>query len=279
MIAFLIDADNLSNPAWIHTALEKLSAEGNIAIRRAYGSPENLKGLGETMRTWAIRPYVNASLSKNTTDLSLAVDAMFLACQTPAPSVIAIGSGDADFVPLVMRLRELGIKVICISEQNKMSAEAIPAYDAVMYVVDHAMETPSTSAASASKKKKAPAAKTATNPKKKKVASKPTDPSPAIAATTPASKPAATKTPARKTEKKPTSTPNKTPEIDDILAALTELKTDEWMPLGNVVKILRDKKLLGKNAATTKFFAKFPSHFELTPEKQPNQLRLIATSR
>jgi len=215
MIAFLIDADNLSNPAWIHMALEKLSAEGNIAIRRAYGSPENLKGLSETMRTWAIRPYVNASLSKNTTDLSLAVDAMFLACQRPAPSIIAIGSGDADFVPLVMRLRELGIKVICISEQNKMSVEAIPAYDAVMYVVDHAMDTCLTSS---SKKKKAPAAETATKPKKKNVAGKPTEPSPPISITTPS-----TNTTARKTGKKTTSTPTIAKEIDAILAALTEL--------------------------------------------------------
>jgi uncharacterized LabA/DUF88 family protein len=32
-----------------------------------------------------------------------------LACQLPKPTVIAIGSGDADCVPLVVRLRERGI--------------------------------------------------------------------------------------------------------------------------------------------------------------------------
>ena len=73
------------------------------------GSAENLKGLSQTMLAWAIRPFVNLSLSKNTTDVALAVDAMELECQSPKPTVIAIGSGDADFVPLEVRLRKRGI--------------------------------------------------------------------------------------------------------------------------------------------------------------------------
>lgn len=105
MKVFLIDADNLSSSAWIEEAFNSLEAtEGTLAVRRAYGSAENLKGLAQTMLAWAIRPYVNLSLTKNTTDVALAVDAMELACQTPKPSVIAIGSGDADFVPLVVLL-------------------------------------------------------------------------------------------------------------------------------------------------------------------------------
>ncbi len=94
MIVFLIDADSLSSSAWIEEACSSLEAsEGKIAVRRAYGSAENLKGLAQTMLAWAIRPFVNLSLSKNTTDLALAVDAMELACETPKPTVMAIGSG------------------------------------------------------------------------------------------------------------------------------------------------------------------------------------------
>lgn len=60
MIAFLIDADNFSEPAWIDEAFQTLErTEGPIAIRRAYGSAENLKGLADTLRVWAIRPFVN----------------------------------------------------------------------------------------------------------------------------------------------------------------------------------------------------------------------------
>ena len=135
MIVFLIDADNLSSAAWIEEACTSLeSSEGSLSVRRAYGSAENLKGLSQTMLAWAIRPFVNLSLTKNTTDVALAVDAMELACQSPKPTVIAIGSGDADFVPLVVRLRERGIRMICVSERTKMASEAVHAYDSVLFV-------------------------------------------------------------------------------------------------------------------------------------------------
>lgn len=135
MIVFLIDADNLSDPAWVQEAFQVLEKEeGAVSIRRAYGSAENLKGLTEPMRAWAIRPFVNLSLSKNTTDVSLAIDAMELACQTPRPTLIAIGSGDADFAPLVVRLRERGVRVLCVSKRGKLAQDAVPAYDQVIYV-------------------------------------------------------------------------------------------------------------------------------------------------
>ncbi|MBE0587770.1 MAG: NYN domain-containing protein, partial [Hydrogenophaga sp.] len=135
MRVFLIDADNLSSPGWVDEAFKALeTAEGSIAVRRAYGSAENLKGLADTLRTWAIRPFVNQSLSKNTTDIALAADAMAFACQQPTPAMIVIGSGDADFVPLVVRLRERGIQVVCVTEASKMAPEAVPAYDRVLYV-------------------------------------------------------------------------------------------------------------------------------------------------
>ena len=77
MIAFLIDADNFSSPAWIDEAFQTLErTEGSISIRRAYGSAENLKGLANALRIWAVRPFVNLPLPKNTTDMSLAVEAM-----------------------------------------------------------------------------------------------------------------------------------------------------------------------------------------------------------
>jgi len=65
MVVLLFDADNLSAPACVNEALETLEAgEGTIAVRRAYGSAENLKGLAETLRTWAVRPSGNLSLTK-----------------------------------------------------------------------------------------------------------------------------------------------------------------------------------------------------------------------
>lgn len=188
MVVFLIDADNLSSAAWVDEAFNAIeSSEGPMAVRRAYGSAENLKGLAEPMRLWAIRPFVNLSLSKNTTDMALAVDAMELACQTPSPKTVVIGSGDADFVPLVVRLRERGIKVLCVSEFRKMAPEAVKAYDSVIYVGRDAAPTEPTKV----EKSKA-AAKTA-SPASKKTPAKAL--AKAAAKKSPAAKKAAAKNP------------------------------------------------------------------------------------
>jgi uncharacterized LabA/DUF88 family protein len=263
MIALLIDADNLSNPEWIKEAIETLERnDGSIAIRRAYGSSENLKGLSEVLRLRAIRPIVNLFLTKNTTDISLAVDAMELACLTHCPKQIVIGSGDMDFIPLVVRLRERGIRVVCVSERSKMAQDAIPAYDQIIYVgADHAVslevKTPKSSTASAVSTTRTSTKKTEESTPPAKVA---------------APKPATTK----KVAKKATSTAAKAPTTyTEILKALPKLRDGQWMHLSEAAKILRDKKQLTKNAASTKLFKHFPKHFELKPATKPNQVRFI----
>ena len=98
--------------------------EGPISIRHAYEGAKNLKGLADTLHAWAVRPFDNLPLLKNTTDMSLAVDAMELACMTPQPKLVVIGLGNLDFIPLVVRLRERGIKAVCVTEQSKMAQNA-----------------------------------------------------------------------------------------------------------------------------------------------------------
>lgn len=259
MIVFLIDADNLSSPAWVNEAITAIEAtEGPVAVRRAYGSAENLKGLAESLRDWAIRPFLNVYLTKNTTDMALAVDAMELACQMPAPKTMVIGSGDADFVPLVVRLRERGIKVLCASEYRKMAPEAVKAYDGVIYVGRSAVaETAVAKASPVAKKAVAPA------PAVKKV---------------PAKKAPATK----KVSAKPVTTASVTPAEqvtkDMILDAIPKLRSGEWLQISDAAKALHDKKLLSKNASSPKLFKRFPQSFELKPERQPNLVRLTDAS-
>lgn len=271
MRVFLIDADNLSSPAWVDEAFQALeTAEGSIAVRRAYGSAENLKGLADTLRTWAIRPFVNLSLSKNTTDIALAADAMAFACQQPAPAMIVLGSGDADFVPLVVRLRERGIQVVCVSEASKMAPEAVPAYDRVLYV-GHAASarrsSPSPAPAAAPAKARraataaAPAAKAAAKKAPAKKAAPVASPAPKVLARKPSAKPAA---------------PTDGLTVPRILAAVPALEAGAWQPLGEVAKALRDGGLLGKSALSTKLFKKFPEHFELRPGRQPNEVRWVS---
>jgi hypothetical protein len=263
MIAFFLDADNLSSSAGIDQAFQILNKlEGPIAIRRAYGAPEKLKGLEDALRTWAIRPFANLALSKNTTDVSLAVDAMEIACLTPKPRLVVIGSGDADFVPLVLRLRERGIKAICVCEQGKMAEDAIPAYDEVVYVTSSrpkpAIKNKALDDAAVTvRAKKKPGAKTA--------GSKDTE----------IKKASVKEVAMQKTVKAPPSRAAGDVTADEILSVAPELRKGEWMHLGNVVKILHDQNLLSKNAASTKLFKRFPTYFELSPQKQPSQIRWI----
>lgn len=277
MRVFLIDADNLSSSAWVDEAFQALeTAEGSIAVRRAYGSAENLKGLADTLRTWAIRPFVNLSLSKNTTDIALAADAMEFACQQPAPTLIVIGSGDADFVPLVVRLRERGIQVVCVSEAGKMAPEAVSAYDRVVYVghaasAHRSAASSAPAAAPAKARRSAPAAAPAAKAAAKKVAAKKA----ATRKEAPVAPPAP-KEVVRKTAAKP-ATPADGLTVPRILVAVPTLAAGAWQPLGDVAKALRDGGLLGKSALSTKLFKKFPAHFELRPGRQPNEVRLVAS--
>ena len=266
MIIFLIDADNLSMPVWIDEAFKKIeSSEGVISVRRAYGRAENLKGLEEVLRTYAIRPYLNLYLTKNTTDLALAVDAMEFACQLRMPKTVFIGSGDADFLPLVVRLRERGIRTVCVSARNKMSKEAISAYDQVIYVgLDKATED-QVSSEVASLSVSIPAV----IPAKKVVVKKPASKKVAVKALP------AKKAPVKKVVAKKVSTTPLIATVALILESVQSLSDGGWHSLGEVHKPLLDAKLIGKSAASTKVFKKFPHHFELMPEKQPNQVRYI----
>ena len=133
-VALLIDADNLSSPESVEEALRRLTElVGPVAIRRAYGSADNLKGLATVMRDLAIRPILNDPLTKNTTDMLLAVDALDLWYEC-APAVIAIGTGDADFAPLALRLRERGVRLICFSQKTKLAPDIRAYYEQVFIV-------------------------------------------------------------------------------------------------------------------------------------------------
>jgi hypothetical protein len=243
-VALLIDADNLSSPEAVEEALRKLTElVGPVAIRRAYGSADNLKGLATVLRDQAIRPIVNDPLSKNTTDMLLAVDALDLWYQC-APSVMALGTGDADFAPLALRLRERGVRLICFSQKTKLSPDIRAYYEQVFVVRAKSVVADSPAAAPAPVRKPRP--------------------------------PAVKKTPA------PAAAPVVAPAVDSaaqavqaILAAVPGLQEGQTVALNEAVRLLHDAQLLGKNASSLKFFKKYAPRFELSPEVQPTKLRFL----
>jgi hypothetical protein len=287
MNVFLIDADNLNSGAWIDEAFRVLEdSEGPMPVRRAYGSAENLKGLADALRVWAVRPFVNLSLTKNTTDIALAVDAMEFACQVPSPRMVVIGSGDADFVPLVVRLRERGIRMVCVSERGKMGREAVSAYDRVILVGQEQAAYEAQTAAAISQ---APPQDTPTgrSPARKVTTKK------APAAKAPAKKVAAKKVAAKTAAAKKTSNTSavvRDPapvvvvlenagsqthviDVSAILLAVPALKAGQPQPLAAVAKALLDAKLRGKNLTATKLLKKFPDHFALLPPEKPRTVQ------
>ena len=132
-VAFLIDADNLS-PGAIEEAFDQLQRLGvNLTVRRAYGGLEKLSGARDILRKKAVSALLNHG--RGTTDVSLVVDAMDLLHRSGLPTTVAIGSSDADFAPLAVRLREANIRVICFAEPLKADDVALSrAYDEVVYL-------------------------------------------------------------------------------------------------------------------------------------------------
>ena len=113
-IAVLIDADN-SPAAKIDAVLSQVAAAGNAHVRRAYGdwkSPR-MKGWEDRLQEFAIAPVQQFAYTKgkNASDIAMVIDAMDLLHAGVADG-FAIVSSDADFTPLVMRLRQAGADVM-----------------------------------------------------------------------------------------------------------------------------------------------------------------------
>jgi uncharacterized protein (TIGR00288 family) len=127
-VMLLIDADNVSADV-IEQAVDRVKGEhGAIHVRRAYCTAESAVTHIKLFKTHSIRPIVNLSSGKNSTDIALAVDAIDLVL-AERPDVVVIVSSDSDFAPLVIRLREKGCRVEGIGQQGKTGDDSKPVYD------------------------------------------------------------------------------------------------------------------------------------------------------
>ena len=249
-VAFLLDADNLSSASDVDQVFDHFRRLGvTVTVRRAYGGTEKLVGIKEVLRQHAMRSFVNQG--KGTTDAALVIDAMDLLHHDALPSMVAIGSSDADFAPLAVRLREDGIRVICFALREKADGEALAlVYDELVYLDGHARIERSEPPPGPARKSPAP---------RKAVARAPV----AKAAPVVASK----------------AGPNKVfatdDEFDDILEAVPALLSGEQVPLNDVTKQLRDAKVLGRSARSTTLLGRYADDFRLTPERNPAYVQWI----
>lgn len=166
-VMVLVDADNVTAEV-IEQALEHvIETHGAAHIRRAYCTAEAAVKQHKLFKKLSIRPIVNLSAGKNSTDIALAVDAIDLAA-SERPDVAVIVSSDSDYAPLVLRLREKGCRVEGIGQQGKTSDDTKPVYDHFVDLV-HAKGKAAKSAGRKVAAKAAPRAAKAAKPAAKAV--------------------------------------------------------------------------------------------------------------
>jgi len=290
-VMVLIDADNVSADVMEQAIAKVLADRGAIHVRRAYCTPEAALSNQKLFKALSIRPIVNISTGKNSTDILLATDAMDLAI-SERPDVIVIVSSDSDFAPLVIRLREKGCRVEGIGQLGKTGEESKVVYDGFVEI-EHRKGGRTPAAPPARKRAparnaKAPAPAPAPRVRAEAPAPEPVPAAPPEPEAVPAPEPAAKKpTRSRRTkaaaEAAPAPAPAPVPappparpampdDLRSILAVLPELVRGQKMDLGIATERLREEELLGARVPATRLFRKYPDWFLLSPEQQPNKV-------
>ncbi|MDM0008746.1 NYN domain-containing protein [Variovorax sp. J22G73] len=289
-VMLLIDADNVSADVIEQAVQRTMDEYGAIHVRRAYCNAEMAVNRQAMFKRLSVRPMVNLSTGKNSTDIALAVDAIDLVIDE-RPDVVVLVSSDSDFAPLVIRLREKGCRVCGIGQQGKTGEETVGIYDAFIDLEHHgvkpAARTATAKKAAAktapAKKARATRATSATSASRAAAESSSADVAPAPA---PAARKAATKTAARKTTKAAKSsqpaqpqapkTPPTSEAAEFILAAVPALRSGKDVQLNDVAQALRAAGLLGKHGSSLKLFDKLTAEFVVM--QHPDRIRWTGAS-
>jgi uncharacterized protein (TIGR00288 family) len=242
-VMLLIDADNVSSDV-IEQAVQRVLAEyGAIHVRRAYCNAETAVKQQTLFKRLSVRPMVNLSAGKNSTDIALAVDAMDLAI-SERPDVAVLVSSDSDFAPLVIRLREKGCRVSGIGQQGKTGEETTTVYDEFTDL-RHQGATRAPAAREPARHEPAAAKRAVRAPRTGRAAKAP---------------------------------PSPPPLPDDVLAildALPDLRSGERIELNQAAEALRAAQLLGRSVSSLKLFRKHPDLFALAPEARPSKVQYL----
>jgi uncharacterized protein (TIGR00288 family) len=294
-VMLLIDADNLSVDVMEQAVRLLLNQHGGLHVRRAYCTAESAVANQAAFKRLGIKPMVNLSTGKNSTDIAMAVDALDLVL-AERPEVVVIASSDSDFAPLVQRLREKGCVVRGIGQKGKVGDETQDVYDDYTVLEHHKSAAAPEKPARKTAARKTAATKTTT---RKTAAAKKAPAAKKTAAKRPAAK-TARKTPARKSAAAPVEAPVNLPppapapvptpapeaprnlqrggrggaSLQAVLDCLPELAAGQGLALNLAVQRLREAQLLGKNSSSLKLFSQLGDAFELLPADKPSQVRL-----
>lgn len=134
-IAVLIDYENVGLGS-IQGLFDQLSDLGRIIVKRAYADwssgarqRDQLLELGIE----AVHHFHAAKVAKNSSDISLAIDAVDLLYRSPVDTFVIV-SADSDFVTLVSKLRSAGKSVIGAGRREVVSQTLVRACDRYIYL-------------------------------------------------------------------------------------------------------------------------------------------------
>ena len=134
-IAVLIDYENVGLGS-VQGLFDQLSDLGRIIVKRAYADwssgarqRDQLLELGIE----AVHHFHAAKVAKNSSDISLAIDAVDLLYRSPVDTFVIV-SADSDFVTLVSKLRSAGKTVIGAGRHDVVSSTLVRACDRYIYL-------------------------------------------------------------------------------------------------------------------------------------------------
>ena len=123
-LAVLIDADNTS-PKWANAIFKEIATLGEASVRRIYGdfSGQRLQKWKDKLESHAVVPFQQFAYTtgKNSSDIALVIDAMDLLHSGRFDGFVLISS-DSDFTRLASRVREQGLNVFGIGQEQTPEA-------------------------------------------------------------------------------------------------------------------------------------------------------------
>src|SRR5690606_13689722 len=128
-----------------------LAERGRVVVRRAYADwsyfDEDRRMLTRGQVELIEMTQRMGASRKNAADIKMAVDAIELAFAKDYISTFVMCTGDSDFTPLVLKLRELDKRVIGVGVRDSTSTMLPPACDEFLYYdnlegVEPASDTP-----------------------------------------------------------------------------------------------------------------------------------------
>lgn len=138
LVAVLIDDENvgLGSVEWL---FDQVSNLGRILVRRAYSDWSKGGDQRDQLLQLGIEPvhvFRSSGSGKNASDIRLAIDAIDLLFSSPVDTFVVV-SGDADFLPLVNKLRASGKMVVGAGREKSVSATLVKACDRYYYLDQH----------------------------------------------------------------------------------------------------------------------------------------------